>query len=737
MHKKLIQLFLIFSLALSGHSQELLFVKKDRNLYDRREAQISATDFKLFEFDNHKILEIFKSAPACEFWEKCSFKYLSIPAPDGGIYTFKIAQSGVMPAAMMEEFQTIRAIRGYYISGDTSLYLKAEIGPRGFTAMVTGHPEGSWFIDPVYRNKPELAICYFKKHFFTDKQALCHFTGATLRDDLNPEHRTENIGNNVVVVEKIRREYRLAVTTTGEYSQFHGGTISSVMNAIITTINRVNSVYERDISIRLVLVPNNSTLIFLDPATDPFQNNNSNQLLTTNPNVINNAIGSNAYDIGHNFSTGGGGLAALGCVCLSNKAQGVTGSSAPVGDPFDIDYVAHEIGHQFGANHTQNNSCQRNGPTAWEPGSASTIMGYAGICPPNLQNNSDDYFHIGSIGEMYNFAILGIGNSCANRIPTPNSAPVVDSVVLPNSSIPKETPFRLIGYASDPESDPITYTWEQFDTGPSGAPNNPSGNAPIFRSFQPVSHGTRFFPRYPSILTGVNVVGEILPTYGRNLRFRLTVRDGSAVSYRQVQLSVDGNTGPFVITYPNQGAAMKSGVISRITWNVANTDAGNINCKEVDIFLSTNNGSTWEHYLGRRPNTGEALVIFPPNISASAARLRIDGVDQIFFTVSRFFNISPAVLTTEELAVATLKASIYPNPSTSERECTIYFEKAIHGKTTIAITSLDGKIVYQDSLLLDAGIQRIPLMVKGISKGTYILRITSDEGAQSLKWVIQ
>ena len=130
--------------------------------------------------------------------------------------------------------------------------------------------------------------------------------------------------------------------------------------------------------------------------------------LTRNRIVIGQLIGASNYDIGHiGLGANGGGVAGLGVVGGDSKAQGCTGLPTPVGDFFAVDYVAHEIGHQFAGNHTFNGTqinCSggnRSAANSVEPGSGSSIMAYAGICrQDNLQPHSDPYWSQRSYDEI-------------------------------------------------------------------------------------------------------------------------------------------------------------------------------------------------------------------------------------------------------------------------------------------------------------------------------------------------
>ncbi|MCB0510243.1 MAG: T9SS type A sorting domain-containing protein, partial [Bacteroidetes bacterium] len=441
------------------------------------------------------------------------------------------------------------------------------------------------------------------------------------------------------------RTYRIAVSATAEYTQFHGGTVADGLAAIVTSVNRVNGVYERDFTIRLVLVDDNDLIVYTSTSGDPFTDpTNPSLLLTQNQSSIDNTIGSSNYDVGHVVGRSGSGLASFRSVCRSNKAQGTTGISNPIGDPFDIDYMAHEIGHQFGGSHTYNGSsgsCGGNisANSAYEPGSGSTIMAYAGICSPqNIQNNSDDYFHVRSYDQIVSYTTNSQGDDCPVKTSTGNSIPQINIISQDNLTIPFSTPFELEASATDADGNTLTYCWEQFDLGPSSAPNTPSGNAPLFRSFSPTTNPIRTFPQIADIVNNTQTMGEILPDYARGMNFRVTVRDneagGGAVDYKDIDVNVSGSAGPFLVTEPNTNTSWTAGSTYSVTWDVAGTDQAPINCTAVDIYLSTDGGYTYPILLeAGLLNNGAAFVEAPFAIT-NDARVKVKCSDNIFFDIS-------------------------------------------------------------------------------------------------------
>ena len=435
---------------------------------------------------------------------------------------------------------------------------------------------------------------------------------------------------------------------------------------MLTSVNRVTGVYESEVSVRMVLISNNNLLIYTDGSIDPYTNDDGVTMLTENQANIDVVIGTANYDIGHVFSTGGGGVATLNSPCnASTKARGVTGLSNPVGDAFDIDYVAHEMGHQYGAPHTFNSvtgSCSgnRTSSDAYEVGSATTIMGYAGICgSDNIQPNSDPFFHTISFDRISNFVEAG-GAACRTVTATGNTLPVITAMNNNGANIPINTPFTLTASATDANGDALTYCWEEWDLGPATAWNGGNANttSPLFKSRIPKTTGSRTFPDIayiaanylpvvPSATMG-GLRGETLPAVARALKFRLTVRDNRAGGGGVVtggdgcqagftgffQVNTIATTGPFAVTVPNGGENYPGGSSQTITWNVVGTDAAPINVANVRISLSTDGGLTYPTVLAAStPNDGSESLTIPAVIS-NTARIKVEALGNIFFDIS-------------------------------------------------------------------------------------------------------
>ena len=599
---------------------------------------------------------------------------LPVPLPNGDMVNLVVEETPIMEAGLATQFPSIKA---YYVTGadGRSITGRADFTEQGMHAMFNTD-QGLVFIDPrTDANGVRTYISYYKSDYHPadkdQRNMICHAPGADQAIPNSPFSPAQRIAMSLAARSTGNQlsTYRLAVAATGEYTAFQGGTVPLAMSAIVTSVNRVNFIYERDVAVRMLLVANNNLIVYTNAATDPYTNNDGGTMLDENQANVDAVIGSANYDMGHVFSTGGGGVAYLYSPCnASTKAKGVTGSGAPIGDPFDIDYVAHEMGHQFGGNHTFNSttgSCgggNRNASTAWEPGSGTTVMAYAGICgSEDLQPNSDSLFHGGSINEIINFVTSGGGQTCrVLGAATGNAAPTANAGA--NYTIPANTPFVLTGAGTDSNGDTLTYAWDEIDLGTStsgGAMDDVAGTTrPLFRSFVPSSSPVRYFPKLASILSNTSNIGERLPTTTRALNFRLTVRDQhGGVFDDETLISVTTTSGPFAVTAPNGGEALAAG--TTVTWDVANTTAAPVSCANVDIHLSTDGGLTFPvSLLAGAPNNGSAAVSFPSG-SSTTARLKVQCSNNIFLDISNN-NFSYSNVATTPGAPTNVVATAHP-----------------------------------------------------------------------------
>ncbi|MFQ2099302.1 reprolysin-like metallopeptidase [Aeromonas sanarellii] len=564
---------------------------------------------------------------------KAGKRQLTLPLPDGQEVTFSLQPYDLLPADLAAKYPGIRTFKGHDEANPVETG-RVDLGPQGFHAMFS-HQGKMVFVDPL-RNGEGYAVYYQQDaHSRLEEEADKVIGG-----------EAQKLARQVLVDGNERKRYVIAISAAGEYTQYHGGTVEAGLGAITTLLNRVNEVYQRDVAAEFQLASGNDTIIFTDAATDPFFNGDDPSGSGLNDVDVNmqvqavaQTLGLGAFDIGHVVNTGGGGLAGLGVLCTGEKSAGMTGSPNPVGDAFFIDYVAHEIGHQFGAEHTFNGttgSCgggNREPSQAWEPGSGSSIMAYAGICgEENLQANSLPYFHSKSIEQMR--AHMATVPSCGTSQTLVNNAPQV--AAGSDHVIPANTPFVLKGAGTDLDNDALSYTWEQIDLGTesfSVASMVDDGSRPLFPFVAPTSVPERILPSLPSLLTNTLAKGEAWPTTNRDLNFRLTARDGKGgVSSDDMKVQVVDTGKAFALTSPLV-TPLAAGQTQTIGWEVAGTNVAPINCSKVDLYMTRDEGVNWTLLAGGQPNSGSASVAIPAGKDGTA-RLKVACSNNLFFAIS-------------------------------------------------------------------------------------------------------
>ena len=655
----ILSLLLVFTLSI-GYSQsknsiwqetsQNNLLEKSVDLVIRKSEPLKA---KFYEIELSSLKQSLIDAPIRNNSNSTSSDFIiDFPLADGTFEAFKVMESSILAPELQAIMPNSKSYVGQSITNPSNS-IRFSITGQGLHAMLFT-TSGTQFIDPYTKNGNSYLV-YFKKNLpLLETSFLCETPDSDLIIDRN------NLGFDLDAARNandgILRTYRIAIATTIEYSQFHwlaaglnaGDTETAkkqaVLDAIIVSLTRITGVYEKELSVRLELVSNNLSIIFIN--SDSFSNTNTGALINQSQSVIDAIIGNSNYDIGHTFSTGAGGLAQLaGAPCnTGSKARGVTGTQTPVGDGYDIDFVAHEIGHQFGAPHTFNGNAgncaggNRTASNAYEPGSGTTIMAYAGICPPqNVQNNSDDYFHQKSLQMMW--ANISTSN-CGQENATGNSAPSANAGG--DFIIPISTPYKLTGSSTDSNgTDSHTYTWEQYDLGPAGVPTITTTSGPMVRSFKGTENPVRYIPTLPDVVSngGQSTTWEKLAAVGRLHTFRLTVRDndlnGGQTATDAMTATTTTNAGPFVVTSQNtSNISWNQGSTQTVTWSVAGTNANGVNAANVNILLSTDGGATFGTTLASNVSNDGSHDITVPNITASFCRIMVEASNNIFFNVN-------------------------------------------------------------------------------------------------------
>lgn len=585
---------------------------------------------------------------------------INMPTLEGKIEKFAVFSFPVMVKSLADEYNL-----GSYVGvgvDDPKKYIRFSVAPNDFQSMII--KDGNYqFIEPQNTDKSVYGV-HLKTVATGDKPFLCSTSeDIQSKEDINRLYKNGNIFTNQPTdfsksSDKKYRTYRLAISTTGEYTSYFGS-VANAFAQINATMTRVNGVFENDFALHLI-VQNFPALIYTNAATDPYSDPAPGSAGAWNGELMNNlhaSPGDAAFDIGHLFggSGGGGNAGCIGCICNntlqtgggstnSYKGSGFTSpkDGKPFGDNFDIDYVVHEMGHQIGGNHTFSHKLENSG-TNVEPGSGSTIMAYAGITNrtgqpiTDVQAHSDAYFSVVNLIQIQaNLAT----KTCQVETAIPNNPPVI--AALPNYTIPKGTAFILTASATDPENDPLTYCWEEVDNATVVTNQDNLGttaSGPSFRSISPTSSPTRYFPALSSVLAGVLdnslFTWESVSMVARPTKFRVTVRDNSASNpgYQQTQNALENitvaNDGPFKIL----SAYVYNNSVAPLTWDVVNTSAAPYSVTNVKIDYTVNNGANWTVLSASTPNNGSQNYSFPTLANGSKVKVRVSSIGNIFYTI--------------------------------------------------------------------------------------------------------
>ena len=683
---------------------------------------------------------------------------LYFPNEENALEPFSLSSVSLFSSEAAKQYPQIKAYRGISTTRP-GVSIRITISPQGISGTMRT-PSGMLFLQP--KKEDQGKHIYYQRKDALDQTDVLPFCTTDLEKIAPKRENSSTTQKATSITTGALKTYRFAVAGTAEYTAFwgdnddtNGTNQEDALAAVANTVNRMNEVLEVDLGVRLELVTT-ASLLYTDTTTDPFTGNFNDEIQET----LTAEVGEANYDIGHLFHRGSanGDAGSVGNVC-QNGQKGSAFSSHPftatngsggnfLSDYFDIDYVIHEVGHQFGALHTFAHNTEGYDVNS-EPGSGSTIMSYAGIVNgQDMQRHSDPYFHYHSIQNIKDYLA---GYSCQSTLATTNQIPQVDAGQ--NYTIPKGTAYTLTAVATDTDS--LTYCWEQLDSGvvrsEDFGPNLLTGSTN--RSLLPTTSSKRTIPRMMSVLAG-NLT-ETNPTIGsgwetvslveRDLRWGITVRDRdqgnpSGVGFSaqdSMTITVEGDAGPFVVRSQDQSSVQwLSGSNERIVWDVANTNQAPINTTSVSVYLSLDGGATFPHLLANSiPNNGSAFIVVPGNTSTTQARIKIQADNNIYFAInSTNFSIQDrpfALPFTVPEKIVCGQASVTYNFSLQQYD-------GASGPVSISVSGLPSGVTasLNPTVLSTSGSSgTLVLDTDGTSTGTYSFTLVGTRGATEIQQV--